>query len=206
VASLEAVEKRVHERLPRTVRWNAAVRDSAVGFAQELILGPFLDEHLSEPFRDRVRERLTRGWSAAVDQPRYGPNSAAVAAAIAGIAALPPAELRRVATAAVGDPIGRSGPAWPKGLRPDEDDALRVSSELARHDVVAALPAQIPAAARRSLERATHALVLRYAFPPATFDEMLGPWRAPFGVTEGPRPTVRGEPRASVRCDRRPRA
>jgi curved DNA-binding protein CbpA len=206
VAALDAVEKRVHERLPRAVRWNPAVRDSSVGYAQELVLGPFLDEHLSEPFRDRVRERLTRGWDAAVDQPRYGPNGHAVAAAIAGIAALPPVELRRVATAAAADPVGRSGPIWPKGLRPDEDDALRVSSELARRDIVAALPAPIPAAARRSLERATHALVLRHAFPAATFEEMLGPWRGPFGVSAAPRPSVRGEPRTSVRCDRRPRA
>ena len=191
VATLEAVEKRVHERLPRAVRWNAAVRDSAVGYAQELLLGPFLDEHLSAPFRDRVRERLTRGWDAAVDQPRYGPNGVAVATAIAGIAALPAAELRRVAAAAAADPAARSGPTWPRGLRPDEDDALRVSSELARRDMAAALPAPIPVGARRSLERATHALVLRHAFPAAAFEEMLGPWRGPFGVTGAPRPSVR---------------
>jgi len=67
IAALDAVERRVHERLPRAVRWNPAVRDAAVGYAQELVLGPFLDEHLSPPFRDRVRERLTRGWSAAVE-------------------------------------------------------------------------------------------------------------------------------------------
>ena len=191
IAALEAVEKRVHERLPRAVRWNAAVRDSSVGYAQELVLGPFLDEHLSAPFRDRVRERLTRGWSAAVDQPRYGPNGPVVTAAIAGIGALPTPELRRIATAAAADQGGRSGPTWPKGLRPDEDDALRVSSELARRDIVAALPASIPAAARRSLERATHALVLRHAFPAATFEEMLGPWRGAFGVVGAPRPSVR---------------
>jgi hypothetical protein len=109
---------------------------------------------------------------------------------------------------AAGDPARRSGPIWPKGLRPDEDDALRVSSELARRDVVAALAAPIPAVARRSLERAIHALVLRHAFRPAAFDEMLGPWRAIFGVrSEGaPRPSVRGESRPSVRRDRRPRA
>jgi curved DNA-binding protein CbpA len=191
LAALEAVEQRVHERLPRAVRWNPAVRDSAVGFAQELVLGPFLDEHLSAPFRDRVRERLTRGWSAAVDQPRYGPNGIAVGAAIAGIAALPVAELRRIAAAAAADPASRSGPTWPKGLRPDEDDALRVSSELARRDIVAALGAPIQAAARRSLERAIHAVVLRHAFPAATFEEMLGPWRRTFRLTGAPRPSVR---------------
>jgi curved DNA-binding protein CbpA len=191
LAALEAVEQRVHERLPRAVRWNPAVRDSAVGYAQELVLGPFLDEHLSAPFRDRVRERLTRGWSAAVDQPRYGPTGVAVAAAIARIASLPLAELRRLAAMAAADPAGRTGPTWPKGLRPDEDDALRVSSELARRDIVAALPGPIPAAARRSLERATHALVLRHAFPAASFEEMIGPWRGAFGVTGAPRPSVR---------------
>jgi curved DNA-binding protein CbpA len=206
LAALEAVERRVHERLPRAVRWNPAVRDSCVGYAQELVLAPFLDDHLSEPFRDRVRERLTRGWDAAVDQPRYGPNGPAVAAAIAGIAALPIADLRRIAAmTAAADPVGRSAPTWPKGIRPDEDDALRVSSELARRDIVAALPGPLPAAGRRSLERAIHALVLRHAFPAATFEEMLGPWRDAFRMSGAPRPGVSGAPRPSVRANRHPR-
>jgi curved DNA-binding protein CbpA len=210
IAALDAVEQRVDERLPRAVRWNAATRDAAIGYAQELVLGPFLDEHLSPPFRDRVRERLTRGWSAAVDQPRYGPNGPAVVAAIAAIRAVPPVDLRRLATSAAADPMGRSGPTWPKGLRPDEDDALRVSSELARRDAIAGLAAPIPAGARRSLERAVHALVLRHAFRSASFEEMLGPWGAVFGVRGevAPRASVRSEaaPRTSVRSDRRPRA
>jgi hypothetical protein len=197
MAALDAVEKKVHDRLPRAVRWNAATRDACIGYAQELVLAPFLDEHLSPPFRDRVRERLTRGWSAAVDQPRYGPNGPAVAAAIVAIRALPPADLRRLAASAAADPAGRSGPTWPKGLRPDEDDALRVSSELARRDAIAGLAASIPVAARRSLERAIHALVLRHAFPAATFEQMLGPWREALGVG--------GAPRTSVRADRHPR-
>jgi curved DNA-binding protein CbpA len=199
IAALETVERRVHERLPQEVRWNAAVRDAAVGFAQELVLGSFLDEHLSPPFRDRVRERLTRGWSAAVDQPRYGPNGGAVATAIGSLRALPAADLRRVATTVTVDASGRAGPTWPKGLRPDEDDALRVSSELARRDAVAALVARIPVGARRSLERAIHAIVLRHAFPPATFEEMLGPWRSVLGLS------VTRTPRPSVRADRHPR-
>jgi hypothetical protein len=199
---VEAVEGRVHERLPRPVRWNTAVRDSAIGFGQEILLGPFLDEHLSEPFRERVRERLTRGWSAAVDQPRYGPNGETVARAIAGLRGLRPDELRRIAAAATGtgtDGSGRATPTWPAGLRPDEDDALRVSSDLARRDAVAALPDATPAAARRSLERAIHAVVLQHAFPPATFDQMVGPWHGAFGLATAP------APRASVRADRRPR-
>jgi curved DNA-binding protein CbpA len=199
MTALETVERRVHDRLPRAVRWNAAVRDAAVGFAQELVLGSFLDEHLSPPFRDRVRERLTRGWSAAVDQPRYGPNGSAVASAIGSLRAIPAADLRRVAVAAAADASGRAGPTWPKGLRPDEDDALRVSSELARRDAIAGLSAPIPAGARRSLERAIHAVVLRHAFPPATFEEMLGPWRSVLRLS----PTR--PPRPSVRADRHPR-
>jgi curved DNA-binding protein CbpA len=198
LARVDAVEGRVHERLPRAVRWNAAVRDSAIGFGQEIVLSAFLDEHLSEPFRERVRERLTRGWSAAVDQPRYGPNGAAVSAAIASLRALPGPELKQVAAAAAAsDRVARGGPPWPPGLRPDEDDALRVSSELARRDAVAALAAPIPAPARRSLERAVHALVLRHAFPAPAFDDLVRPWRGSLGIDRTPRP--------SVRSDRRPR-
>jgi hypothetical protein len=201
LARVEAVEGRVHERLPRAVRWNTAVRDSAIGFGQEIVLGPFLDEHLSEPFRERVRERLTRGWSAAVDQPRYGPNGAAVAAGIASLRALPAAELKRIAAAAsTHDGVGRGNPPWPPGLRPDEDDALRVSSELARRDAVAALAAPVPPAARGSLERAVHALVLRHAFPAKAFDQLVGPWHDVLAPT-----SPSGPPRAGVREDRRPR-
>ncbi len=195
ISAIETVEQRVHERLPRTVRWNAAVRDAAVGYAQELVLGPFLDEHLSWPFRERVRERLARGWEAAVDQPRYGPNSAAVAAAIERLHALGPADLH--ALRPPGERGGRGEPPWPKGFRPDEDDALRVSSELARRDATGALPKGTPSATRRSLGRAIHAVVLRHAFPVAAFDELVGPWRDALGVT--------GRPRPSVRSDRRPR-
>jgi curved DNA-binding protein CbpA len=200
LATLESVERRVHDRLPRAVRWNAGVRDSAVGFGQEIVLGAFLDEHLSGDFRERVRERLTRGWSAAVDQPRYGPNGAAVAAAIDRLRRLSPAELRsatRAGTTLAADLPARSAPPWPKGLRPDEDDALRVSSELARRDAIGAVSTvgPLPVAARRSLERAIHALVLRHAFPAAAFDDLVRPWRATLGIDAAPRPGIRSEPR-----------
>jgi curved DNA-binding protein CbpA len=200
LATLESVEQRVHDRLPRAVRWNAGVRDSAVGFGQEIVLGAFLDEHLSGDFRERVRERLTRGWAAAVDQPRYGPNGAAVAAAIDRLRRLSPAELRaavRAATTVAADLPARAGPPWPKGLRPDEDDALRVSSELARRDAIGAASTigSLPAAARRSLERTIHALVLRHAFPATAFDDLVGPWRTTLGIDAAPRPGIRSEPR-----------
>ena len=197
LTKVESVEQRVHERLPRAVRWNPGVRDSAVGYGQEIILAAFLDEHLSGDFRERVRERLTRGWSAAVDQPRYGPNGRAVSRAIDALRRSPADELRRVATSAAADGIGRGGPPWPRGLRPDEDDALRVSSELARRDALGALAAPVPPAARRSLERAIHALVLRHGFSANAFDALVGPWRGPLGLdSEAP---------AGVREDRRPR-
>jgi DnaJ-like protein len=197
MTSLESVEARVHERLPRAVRWNPGVRDSAVGFGQEIVLATFLDEHLSGEFRERVRERLTRGWSAAVDQPRYGPNGAAVARAIEALRRLPMDGLRGAAAAAAAEPAAKGGPPWPHGLRPDEDDALRVSSELARRDAIAALSAPIPPAARRSLERAMHALVLRHGFSATAFDALVRPWRAALGIDSAPR--------SGVREDRRPR-
>ena len=45
---------------------------------------PFLDDTLAEPFRGRARDRLLRAWEAAIDQPRYGPNGAEVAAVRTG--------------------------------------------------------------------------------------------------------------------------
>src|SRR5829696_1202040 len=98
--ALKKLEPMVQAALPRRGRWDPATRDAAVGFAQEILLGPFLDEHLSGAFRDRVRERLTRGWQAAVDQPRYGPNTAGVADALRRLEALPPAERARIAAQA----------------------------------------------------------------------------------------------------------
>ena len=69
---------------------------------------PFLDAHLSEPFRERVRERLARGWESAIDQPRYGPNSAVVVRGDRPSADLGPADLSRLAVAAASPP--RTGP------------------------------------------------------------------------------------------------
>jgi DnaJ domain len=194
LARVEAVEGRVHERLPRSVRWNPGVRDSAVGYGQEIVLAAFLDEHLSGDFRERVRERLTRGWTAAIDQPRYGPNTPAVARAIDRIPALSTDELRRIAQTAA-QASTRGGPPWPPGLRPDEDDALRVSSELARRDAVAALPTGSTVAVRRSLDRAIHALVLRHAFAPAQFESLVGPWSEALGIEAAPRPGIRDNSR-----------
>jgi curved DNA-binding protein CbpA len=176
LASLETVEQRVQDVLPARARWDARTRDAAVGFGYELLLGSFLDEHLSEPFRERVRERLARGWEAAVDQPRYGPNTAAVADAIQRLAALSSTERSRLAADA-GRPTLRADLPWPRGLSASDDDALRVSSALAQRDAVALLDDRASAHARRTLARAMHGLVLRHGFSAAELDALLGPWR-----------------------------
>lgn len=178
--ALESVERRVEAALRGRARWDAPTRDAAIGFGYELLLAPFLDEHLSEPFRERIRERLARGWEAAVDQPRYGPNTAAVAEALRRLEALPLADRARIAGSAARPGSGAgSGPSdfpWPRGLSAVEDDGLRVSSALAQRDAVAFLPEPTPALARRSLARAMHGLVLRHGFKAAELERLAGPW------------------------------
>jgi molecular chaperone DnaJ len=173
--ALRALEPMIQAALPRRGRWDPATRDAALGFAQDIVLGPFLDEHLSGAFRERVQERLTRGWEAAVDQPRYGPNTAAVADALRRLEALPPAERARIAGTGPRTGVPADHP-WPRGLSPTDDDALRVSSALAQRDALALLPEPIPAFARRSLGRAMHGLVLRHGFKAAELERLAGPW------------------------------
>lgn len=182
LAALESLTSRINAALPARSRWDPATRDAAIGFAHELLLGPFLDEHLSEPFRERVRERLARGWESAVDQPRYGPSTREVAAAIERLRGLTPSDLGRIAAAGA---AGReaSGPLpWPRGLTPADDDALRVSSDLAQRDAAAALPDPVPAIVRRSLARAMHGLVLRHGFRPVELERLVGPWGDVLGI------------------------
>ena len=168
LAAVEAVDRRVAEVLPRSSRWDAPTRDAIVAYAHEIVLGPFLDEHLSEPFRERVRERLARGWEAAVDQPRYGPNTVAVSAALDRLRTMPPGRRTQIVVEAAGGAGSLAGlPAelpWPAGLSAQDDDALRVSSALAQRDAQAIIGDPAPALARRSLGRAMHGLVLRHAF------------------------------------------
>lgn len=189
--ALRRIEPEVAAALPRRGRWDAPTRDAAVGFAQEIVLGPFLDEHLSGDFRERVRERLTRGWQAAVDQPRYGPNTAGVRGALERLAALPVAERARLGGLAART-ARVSGPdfPWPRGLSPADDAALRVSSALAQRDAVALLPEPVPALTRRSLARAMHGLVLRHGFRPAELERLIGPW-APIVELPSPTPAAR---------------
>ena len=198
LAAVEAVERRVVQVLPRRSRWDAPTRDAIVAYAHEIVLGPFLDEHLSEPFRERVHERLARGWEAAVDQPRYGPNTTAVSAAIERLRAIPPGRRAQLVVEAVsaGTAGGNSAELpWPDGLSAVDDDALRVSSSLAQRDAEAIIGDPAPALARRSLGRAMHGLVLRHAFKPAELDRLLGPWRDVLvDPTAQPRRGVRPRP------------
>lgn len=191
--ALRTLEPMVQDALPPRGRWDPATRDAVVGFAQDIVLEPFLDEHLSGDFRERVRERLTRGWQAAVDQPRYGPNTAAVADALRRLAALAPAERARIGGLAPRGSVPAELP-WPRGLTPTDDDGLRVSSALARRDALVLLPEPATALARRSLGRAIHGLVLRHAFKPAELERLAGPWA----------PLVLPVPASGPRARRRP--
>ena len=183
-------------RCRRSSRWDAPTRDAIVGYAHELLLGPFLDEHLSEPFRERVRERLARGWESAVDQPRYGPNTVAVSAALERLRTMPPGRRGQLVVEAAGGAgsvagIPRRTPVAAPASRPQDDDALRVSSALAQRDAEAIVGDPAPAIARRSLGRAMHGLVLRHAFKPAELDRLLGPWREVLVEPASPRPRAR---------------
>lgn len=196
-AALDDVEARVASNLPPAAD-RAAVRDAIDGYATELVLGPFLDELLSDPFRSRARERLTRGWEAAVDRPRYGPNGLGVEGFLRRLADLDAAGVTRLAATGVGL---RAEDPWPSGLSPEDDEGLRVSSALAGQDAVAAIPTgpegQVSTRARRAASRLAHLLVLRHAFAPAAFADLTASWRPWLLLPEAPPPRVRRPPRSS---------
>jgi len=195
LAALEALEGRVEAALPPGAD-RPAIRDAIDGYATELVLGPFLDELLTEPFRGRTHERLTRGWDAAVGQPRFGPNGTAVEGLIARIATLDPAGVH--ALAGTGRSFAPEAP-WPPGVSAEDEDALRVSAVLAARDAAAAVPGGVDAAtrsqARRAATRPAHLLALRHAFGRDAFAALTSPWRPwllePDGATEPVRRPVR---------------
>jgi hypothetical protein len=195
--ALDDVEARVDAALPPAAD-RPAIRDAIDGYATELVLGPFLDELLSEPFRSRAKERLTRGWDAAVDRPRYGPNGPGVQVLLRRLADLDAAGVKRLAGTASG--LGGDDP-WPGGLSPEDDDGLRVSSTLVGLDAVAAIPVGpeglASARARRAAARLAHLLVLRHAFDPAAFEQLTAAWRPWLLPPEAPPPRVRRPPRSS---------
>ena len=200
LAALVSMATAVDARLDPAAAAVPGVRDAVESYATELVLGDFLDELLSEPFRERARERLTRGWEAAVGQPRYGPNGASVRALLDRLALLDPAGVTALAASA--RKAGLDGPddePWPPGTSPDDDEALRVSSVLAARDAAAAVPAVAAdavtvARARRAAERLAHLIVLRHAFAPSAFASLTRPWRPRFLPDDRPAPRVRHRP------------
>ena len=196
--ALEAVEAEIGRRLPAAATARPGVLDAVHAYAAELVLGSFLDELLSEPFRGRSRERLSRGWEAAIGQPRFGPNGQAVRALISRLNRLDAAGMVALAKHGARDHLGEE--PWPAGTSPDDDEALRVSSALAARDAGAAvagsaagsgLARTVVARAERAAGRIAHLLVLRHAFTPATFDVLSAPWRPGLVPDESPAPSVR---------------
>ena len=191
--ALEAIEAEIGRRLPPEAAARPCVLDTVHAYAAELVLGSFLDELLSEPFRARSRERLSRGWEAAIGQPRYGPNGQAVRALIGRLRALDAAGVTALAKHVAGDLLGEE--PWPPGTSPDDDEALRVSSVLAARDAAAAvadagLERTVVARARWAAGRIAHLLVLRHAFVPATFNFLSAPWRPGLVPDDRPAPRV----------------
>ena len=184
-AAFADVELAVAARVPPE-RWaSIGLREGLLGVAAELVLSPFLDDTLADPFRGRARDRLLRAWEASIDQPRYGPNGAEVLAVAGRVRSMTVAEVAAFVHASAGIP-GDDRP-WPPALDPDEDEALRISAQLASRDIPDALPVDglAPATttrARRLLARTGHVVALRHAFPAATYALLVEPFSAATGV------------------------
>lgn len=198
LAALASMETVVESRLSPVAASRPGVRDAIEAYATELVLGPFLDQLLSEPFRERAQERLTRGWDAAVGQPRYGPNGVAVRGLIGRLGELDAGGVAALAsTARTAGLEGRGDePPWPPGTSPEDDEALRVSSLLAAEDAASAIDAAggdrtTVRRARMAAARLAHLLVLRHAFTPAAFTALTRPWRPRFIPDERAGPRVR---------------
>jgi curved DNA-binding protein CbpA len=179
-----AAEAELVRRVPPE-RWTeVGLREGLLGVAAELVLAPFLDDLLAEPFRGRARERLFRAWDASVDQPRHGPNGDEVAALRDRASVLTRAELAALLRASQG--IAGDDRPWPEALDRDEDEALRISALLAARDVAAAVPVDglapaVATRARRLAARVGHVTALRHAFPPAIYAALVAPWAAATG-------------------------
>lgn len=187
-AAFADAEAALAARVPSD-RWaEAGLREGLLGVAAELVLAAFLDDTLAEPFRGRARERLLRAWDASLDQPRYGPNGAAVAGLRTRVTTLTRAELAAFLRGSQGVDAGHR--PWPASLDREEDEALRVSAALAARDVAGAVPVDglAPASAtraRRLARRLGHVVALQHAYPPATFAALVAPFVAATGSPVG---------------------
>jgi hypothetical protein len=199
-AELDAVEAELAALVPHA-RWvETGVRQGLVGVATEIVLGPFLDDTLAEPFRSRARERLLRAWDASVEQPRWGPNGTEVGALRARVAGMSSHEVAAFLRASTG--IAVADLPWPDALDPDEDEALRISAILAARDVAAALPLDglAPATATRAqrlVARQGHVVALRHAYQAGEFAAHMAPFTEATGhgggadAADRPGPDVR---------------
>ena len=114
-AAFADVELAVAARVPPE-RWSSiGLREGLLGVAAELVLSPFLDDTLADPFRGRARDRLLRAWEASIDQPRYGPNGAEVLAIAGRVRSVTAAEVAAFIHASAGIP-GDDRP-WPPAAR-----------------------------------------------------------------------------------------
>jgi curved DNA-binding protein CbpA len=172
-ATLDDAERAALAGLPPAARRDPAIRDAITGKLADIVLGDDLDELLGEPAGERVRERLTRGWDAAVGQPRYGPATPAVEDLLGRLGALSAEAVRRLTATGTRERLGDV--PWPRGTSPEEDEALRVSSALASRDAAVALGA-VPITARRAAARIAHLLVLRHAIHQGEFERLAAPW------------------------------
>ena len=184
-ASFAAAEASLVARVPPASWAETGLREGLLGVAAELVLAAFLDDALAEPFRSRARERLLRAWEASIDQPRHGPNSRLVAAVRDRVAAMTRVELGALLRASQG--IAGSDRPWPAALDPEEDEALRISAELAARDVGAAilvedLPPAVAIRARRLAARLGHVVALRHAFPASTYAGLVAPFASATGA------------------------
>ena len=177
---LDDAERSAIAALPPAARRVIAIRDSVIGQLADIVLGDLIDDILGDPAGTRARERLTRGWDAAVGQPRYGPATTAVATLLDELRSLDAAGVRALAATSGRDALGDE--PWPAATSPDEDEALRVSSALAARDAREALdaapgsPERGSPGARRAAGRIAHLLVLRHAFATTAFERHAGPW------------------------------
>ena len=195
-AAMDAAEEAAIVALPPAARDAPGVRDAVVGRVVAVLVADVLDELLGDPGAARVRERLTRGWDAAIGQPRYGPSTLAVMTLLDRLAAMTPSDLRWLADTARSSQGGVLAAApWPPATSRDEDEALRVSTELASMDARGAVVAAGgPEAAAEAAARVAHLLVLRHAFPAAAFDRLAAPWIGTLVAPSGP-PGTRVRPR-----------
>ena len=174
-----ASETALAARVPHD-RWaETGVREGLLAVAAEVVLAPFLDDMLAEPFRGRARGRLLRAWDASVDQSRFGPNGAAIEAVVEQVRDWSPEQIAAFLRGSSG--VDAAERPWPEALDREEDEALRISAELAARDVAAALRVDGLAAnsatrARRLAARLGYATALRHAYPAGVYARLAAPY------------------------------